>query len=496
MDFLLRTKPELANIESSDGSTPLHIAAKCGSVDVVKLLLAAGARANATNQLKDTPLHFAAMSGHREVATLLLEKGANSKAQNANLQTPETLDAFNVLNTRTDSAHKSGGSRGSIIGLSRSGSTSRNNFLAGMSHSAPSSPLARGSSANSGDVVVDMYESSDNYSTGGKRRGARPSDVYQTDSYSPATSMPRKQPPPGGSNPYQSDSYAPNATTRGLPTSPSKGSSPYQSDSYGPRAATAKSRPLPSSPASGRSSQRSTDDVYSTDSYAPTSVTRSPPSNNAGGDPYSTDAYAPRTAPPRPGSRVGNNAPGRTIDPYETDSYKPSTPGSRPLPAPTKAVARPLSSATSQRDDVYSTDQYAPQTSRPRPRPPAPASQRGITPGDSYQTDQYKPRSVDNNNDAREITSSGNYQSDQYQARPNSTAEARSNVPARQTDNYQPDQYQPNSANSNNAYQSDQYQPNQPAGTVAKRAVGGSTSGGFQRVQSIAAKSGKQQGLE
>jgi hypothetical protein len=54
------------------GDTPLHLAARNGYEDVVALLLACKAPANARNRSGDTPLHDAVRKGHSDVVALLL----------------------------------------------------------------------------------------------------------------------------------------------------------------------------------------------------------------------------------------------------------------------------------------------------------------------------------------------------------------------------------------------------------------------------------------
>lgn len=61
--------------------TPLMNAAKCGSVDIVELLLSHGAQLNAEDFQQWTPLHFAAENGHAELARKLLDLGMPPNAQ-------------------------------------------------------------------------------------------------------------------------------------------------------------------------------------------------------------------------------------------------------------------------------------------------------------------------------------------------------------------------------------------------------------------------------
>ncbi|HUU69074.1 MAG TPA: ankyrin repeat domain-containing protein [Planctomycetota bacterium] len=78
-----RIPPEDENREDLWGdTTPLGIAASQGDIEIVRLLLAAGANANATTYLPNhsanlSPLVMAAVGGHTEIVKLLCEKGAN-----------------------------------------------------------------------------------------------------------------------------------------------------------------------------------------------------------------------------------------------------------------------------------------------------------------------------------------------------------------------------------------------------------------------------------
>jgi uncharacterized protein len=74
--------PELLEAHSTDGWTPLHLAAFFGWADLANTLLDRGADVNcrSTNSMKNTPLHAAAAGGGVALVDLLLKRGANPNA--------------------------------------------------------------------------------------------------------------------------------------------------------------------------------------------------------------------------------------------------------------------------------------------------------------------------------------------------------------------------------------------------------------------------------
>ncbi|HSM56762.1 MAG TPA: ankyrin repeat domain-containing protein [Candidatus Sulfomarinibacteraceae bacterium] len=67
---------------------PIHAAAACGSVRLVRALLARGADVNARQQQDFTPLHAAAQSGNVALAETLLDHGADLMARDSTGRTP------------------------------------------------------------------------------------------------------------------------------------------------------------------------------------------------------------------------------------------------------------------------------------------------------------------------------------------------------------------------------------------------------------------------
>lgn len=79
-----------ANIEATapDGSKPLHIAAHLGTAAVVQLLLERGANPASVDNRHTTPLHYAAMGGHDAIVERILDKGVNTEIRNSFGYTP------------------------------------------------------------------------------------------------------------------------------------------------------------------------------------------------------------------------------------------------------------------------------------------------------------------------------------------------------------------------------------------------------------------------
>ncbi len=63
------------------GTSPLHMAARCGHVTTAEVLLRAGVSRDARTKVDRTPLHMAAQEGHNNIVLLLLGHGADINAK-------------------------------------------------------------------------------------------------------------------------------------------------------------------------------------------------------------------------------------------------------------------------------------------------------------------------------------------------------------------------------------------------------------------------------
>jgi cytohesin len=93
MESLLRERSEIAHIRGTDDRSVIHLAAELGNVDIISLLLDAGADPNLAEGKRleeDQPtryqpgyvsLHYAARAGHEEAVALLLARGAAANAE-------------------------------------------------------------------------------------------------------------------------------------------------------------------------------------------------------------------------------------------------------------------------------------------------------------------------------------------------------------------------------------------------------------------------------
>jgi ankyrin repeat protein len=85
---VLANQAPLVNGREPDGTTPLHWAARVDDLEAVRLLLRAGANAQAANRYGVTPLALAAVNGNAAVVDALIKAGADV---NATLPEGETV---------------------------------------------------------------------------------------------------------------------------------------------------------------------------------------------------------------------------------------------------------------------------------------------------------------------------------------------------------------------------------------------------------------------
>ena len=78
--FLIKSGADINVARSSDGNTPLILAAQLGNFQVVNILISKGARLNAADSNKSTALIIAAKENHENIVKQLLSVGADLNA--------------------------------------------------------------------------------------------------------------------------------------------------------------------------------------------------------------------------------------------------------------------------------------------------------------------------------------------------------------------------------------------------------------------------------
>src|ERR1043166_127923 len=112
IERLLAGNRSLVSALSSDGWTPLHLAAYFGKKTAAQLLLNKGAPVNArsTNVMENTPLHAAAQNGDLETAKALVDAGADVKVRADNNQSPLDLALTGAQQAMVDFLEANGAS--------------------------------------------------------------------------------------------------------------------------------------------------------------------------------------------------------------------------------------------------------------------------------------------------------------------------------------------------------------------------------------------------
>lgn len=91
-------RPDFGNVHSRDGygETPLHVAARKGCGEIVKLLISAQADVNARSRtsMDMTPLHLAVIHGHTGVVETLIKSNADLNSKGRYWETPLLLSAL------------------------------------------------------------------------------------------------------------------------------------------------------------------------------------------------------------------------------------------------------------------------------------------------------------------------------------------------------------------------------------------------------------------
>jgi Ankyrin repeats (3 copies) len=92
---LIQADPALVNARNAFGVTPLYLAAGANQPAVAKLLIEAGADINAKSSVGQSPLAAASALGHAEIVKLLLANGANVNDHSKFTPTPLQAAAAN-----------------------------------------------------------------------------------------------------------------------------------------------------------------------------------------------------------------------------------------------------------------------------------------------------------------------------------------------------------------------------------------------------------------
>lgn len=78
VELLLSVDISIKNIPNKDGHTSMHMASEGGDINVVEILCNYGADMNVITDLSETPMHLAARYGHMEVIKLMISRGCTT----------------------------------------------------------------------------------------------------------------------------------------------------------------------------------------------------------------------------------------------------------------------------------------------------------------------------------------------------------------------------------------------------------------------------------
>ena len=83
--------PASNSCANAEGITPVHLAASCGHVEVLSLLLSAGGSPSLPTHNGATPLHAAVEAGNDKCIRVLVESGADVNAANDQAEVPALI---------------------------------------------------------------------------------------------------------------------------------------------------------------------------------------------------------------------------------------------------------------------------------------------------------------------------------------------------------------------------------------------------------------------
>jgi ankyrin repeat protein len=97
--------PDESSEDTATSVADIHEAAKSGTLDEVKALIAKGEKLNAKDDRDLTPLYYAASAGHKEICLFLIDQGADVNAAPEPFYTP-LYAAFNQRNKNAEEIFK------------------------------------------------------------------------------------------------------------------------------------------------------------------------------------------------------------------------------------------------------------------------------------------------------------------------------------------------------------------------------------------------------